>query len=193
VSVEGDTLAPDDLALLARMHLEALPGSLVSLAGEAYARAFYRYVAASAEELILVERAGRDLVGACVVSLAPATLSRRLLLHTRLPLVMHRLPLAKLALGLLRPAKGAPPAQPEGPEILLVFAVPERRSSGVGARLLARTQALLAARGHLRLLVKTRDEATNRALGFYAREGFRRVASLTKLGKRLVLFEKPLA
>ena len=193
MSVEGDTLAPADLALLARMHVEALPGSLVTLVGEPYARDFYRYIAGSADELVLVERDAGRIVGGCVVSLAPSTLSRRLLLHTRLPLLLHRLPLARLALGLLRPGRGQGPSQPAGPEILLVFTVPERRGSGVGGRLLARTEALLAARGHRRLLVKTRDEAQNRAIAFYERQGFTRIAQLEKLGKRLVLFEKPLA
>jgi GNAT superfamily N-acetyltransferase len=197
VTVVADRLAPRDVALLARMHVEALPESLVTLVGERYARAFYRHLGASVAELVLLERdAAGALVGACIVSTEPATLSRRLLVRTPLalmaPLALHRLPLGGLVRGALGGRDAAAPAQPDGPEILLVFTVPERRGSGVGARLLARAETLLAERGFRRLLVKTRDDPANRALGFYEREGFVRRASVTKLGKRLVLFEKPL-
>ncbi|MBX3162086.1 MAG: GNAT family N-acetyltransferase [Deltaproteobacteria bacterium] len=193
MSVVGDTLSRRDIAQLARAHVEALPDSLVSLVGERFARTFYAYASASADELVLTERDGAALIGACLVSLAPETLSRRLLQRTSLSLhaalAVHRLPLR----AMLASARGpkAPP-QPPGPEILLIFTLPEVRSRGVGARLLARCEELLAARGIPRLFVKTRDDAANRALQFYARAEFLRIATRTKYGKRLALFEKPL-
>jgi ribosomal protein S18 acetylase RimI-like enzyme len=193
VTVVDDALGARDIEQLARMHVDALPDSLVSLVGERYARAFYRHAAASPSELIAIERAGGELCGACLMSLAPATLSRRLLTRTPLallaPLAIRRLPLRAMARG-----AAGPPAdpQPPGPEILLIFTVPEARSRGLGARLLARCEALLAARGVDRLLVKTRDDPANRALAFYERAGFRRVGSRSVYGKRLVLFEKAL-
>lgn len=188
-----DVLHERDIARLARMHVEALPESLVSLLGEAYARAFYRYCASSAEELLLVERDRGELAGACLVSLAPETLSRRLLTRTPLllfaPLAVRRLPLRAMLRGAAQPSE---PPPPRAPEILLIFTVPEARSQGLGARLLARCEQLLQSRGLHKLLVRTRDDPANRAIKFYERAQFNRIAARSKYGKRLVLLEKSL-
>ena len=194
MTVVDDVLRERDIELVARMHVESLPESMVSRVGERYARAFYRYLARSPEELVLVDRDERgDLRGACIVSLAPGTLSRRLVYRTPLPfhaaLAARRLPLAAMLGGLA--GKRAPSApQPPGPEILLIFTVPAARSQGLGATLLARCEALLAARGVDQLLVKTRDDPSNRALGFYERASFTRIGSLSTHGKQLALFRK---
>jgi ribosomal protein S18 acetylase RimI-like enzyme len=193
VSVVDGALAARDLERLARMHVEAVPESLVSVIGERYARTFYRYVAASAEELLLTEREGGEIVAACLASVAPDTLSRRLLVKTPLallaPFAVRRLPLRAILRGL-----GSRSAEPRssGSEILLIFSAAGARSRGLGGRLLARCEALLAARGVATLHVKTRDDPANRALQFYERARFERVASQSKFGKRLALFEKSL-
>lgn len=193
MTVIADSLGARDVARLARMHVEAIPESLISRVGERYARAFYRYVAKSEDELLLVERDGREIIGGCLVSLAPETLSGRMLRHTPLavlaPLALHRLPLRAMLRGLTEP-RGAP--KPPGAEILLIFTDAARRSRGLGARLLARCEALLAARGVDKLLVQTRDDPANRAVQFYDRARFERIAARSKYGKRLILFEKPL-
>ena len=193
MSVVDDALDARDVELLARMHVEALPESLVSLIGPSYARAFYRYIADSPDERVLLHREHGALVAACIVSLRPETLARRLL--TRSPLLLHapravrRLPLRAMARSARTPGPAHP--QPVGPEILLIFTVASARSAGLGARMLARCEADVATTGYQRLLVKTRDVATNRAIPFYERSGFRRIAQVTKFGKRLLLFEKP--
>lgn len=193
MTVIDDALDADDLDLVARMHVEALPGSLVSMIGRRYARVFYRYVARSTDEIVLLHRDGRELIAACIASLHPETLARRLLLHT--PLALHaalavrRLPLRAMVAG----ARGPSAKPPAGPEILLIFTVPAARSRGLGNQLLARCEAYLANLGHRRLLVKTRDEPGNRAIGFYERHGFERRARVISYGKALVLFEKPLS
>jgi len=108
VSVVADVLQEGDIARLAHMHVAALPESLVSLLGEPYARAFYCHCASASEELLLVERERGELSGACLVSLAPETLSRRLWTRTPLllfaPLAIRRLPLRAMLLGAARPA-----------------------------------------------------------------------------------------
>ncbi|MEO8177417.1 MAG: GNAT family N-acetyltransferase [Deltaproteobacteria bacterium] len=193
MTVVDDVLQEGDIARLARMHIAALPESLVSLLGEQYARAFYRYCAATSEELLFVERERGELSGACLVSLAPETLSRRLLTRTPLllfaPLAIRRLPLRAMVLGAAQPAA---PQQPRGPEILLIFTAPELRSQGLGARLLGRCEQLLLSRGLHTLLVKTRDDTANRALQFYERAQFKPIAVRSKYGKRLLLLEKSL-
>lgn len=200
MTVVGDVLGRRDVEQLARAHVEALPESLVSRVGGRYPQAFYRYLAGSADELILIDRVapGGELRAACVVSLAPATLSRRLL--SRTPLVVHallavrRLPLRALLVtsraGAGSPGEAPPPSP--GPEILLLFAVPQSRGQGVGARLLERCEALLVERGFEGLWVKTRDDPGNRAIDFYRREGFAPAGSVSRHGKRLVRFHKPL-
>jgi ribosomal protein S18 acetylase RimI-like enzyme len=193
VSVVDQVLREGDIARLARMHVAALPESLVSLLGERYARAFYRYCATTSEELLLLERERGELVGACLVSLEPETLSRRLLTRTPLlffaPLALRRLPLRAMLLGA---ARSADPQQPRGPEILLIFTVPEQRSQGLGARLLGSCEQQLLSRGLQRVLVKTRDEAANRALKFYERAQFKPISARSSYGKRLLLLEKAL-
>jgi GNAT superfamily N-acetyltransferase len=193
VTIVDDVLQEGDLARLACMHVVALPESLVSLLGEQYARAFYRYCASTSEELLLVERERGELSGACLVSLAPETLSRRLLTRTPLllfaPLAIRRLPLRAMLLGATEPAAAQ---QPLGPELLLIFTIPEGRSQGLGARLLARCEQQLLSRGLQKLLVKTRDDPSNRALKFYERARFNPIASRSKYGKRLLLLEKSL-
>lgn len=193
MSVVADVLQEGDIARLAHMHVAALPESLVSLLGEPYARAFYRYCASASEELLLVERERGELSGACLVSLAPETLSRRLWTRTPLllfaPLAIRRLPLRAMLLGAARPAA---PQQPRGPEILLIFTAPELRGQGLGARLLACCEQQLRSRGLDKLLVKTRDDPANRALQFYERAQFHPIAARSKYGKRLLLLEKSL-
>lgn len=193
MSVVDRVLQEGEIAQLARMHVAALPESLVSLLGERYARAFYRYCATTSEELLLLEHERGELVGACLVSLEPETLSRRLLTRTPLllcaPLALPRLPWRAMLLGAVRPAE---PKQPPGPEILLIFTVPELRSQGLGARLLRSCEQQLLSRGLHRVLVKTRDDAANRALKFYERAQFSPIAARSKYGKRLVLLEKRL-
>jgi hypothetical protein len=79
-----------DLDRLATLHRESLPDSAVSGFGQAYARAFYRYVEISQKELLILHRAadGR-LDGAGIVSLEPRSMEQRLALAT--PLLMHAL------------------------------------------------------------------------------------------------------
>ncbi len=197
MTVVDDVLGERDIARLARMHVDALPESMVSLFGEPYARAFYRYCASSAEELLLVERERGELSGACLVSLMPDTLSRRLLTRTPLllfaPLAARRLPLRAMLQGMLRgAARPAEPSTPRAPEILLIFTIPEARSQGLGARLLARCEQELLSRGLQQLLVRTRDDPANRAIKFYERAQFKRIAARSKHGKRLLLLEKSL-
>lgn len=197
MTVVDGSLAERDIGVLARLHLVTLPESLVSVIGERYAKAFYRYAVSSPDEIVFLEWSGSkrdELVGACIVSLHPETLNHRLLRQT--PLVpmaltaLPRLPLRAIVGNALTKSKRSSVAQPGGPEIILIFTLPSLRSQGSGSRLLARTESWLAERGMSRIFVKTRDAADNRALRFYEKAGFRRMASIVKQGKALALFEK---
>jgi GNAT superfamily N-acetyltransferase len=184
-------LSDSELDLLARMHIEALPESLVSLLGVAYARTFYRYVIASNEERLLTCRDEGQLVGACLLSLAPESLPRRLLTATPFllyaPRAWRRLPVR----ALLKGGDAERPTAP-GPEILLIFTVDNARGQGIGGKLLAQGEALAKKCGHARMRVKTRDDRRNRAIGFYQRSGYGSRGTIEKFGKKLVVFEKEL-
>lgn len=195
MSVVGGALAGRDFPELGRMHMDALPESMVSRIGARYAASFYRYLARSPHEAVFFERDETGTgapVGACIVSQRPQDLSRRLLWHTPLlPLALAALPRLLRRKGAAAPAE-AGVAQPEGPEVILIFVRPDRRSDGCGARLLARAEAWLAQAGATRLYVKTLADPGNRAIAFYLRSGFELLGSLRSNGKELKLFQKQL-
>lgn len=195
----SDRLSATDIRQIAAMHCECLPDSLVSRIGPRYARAFYRHVDRSTDELAFVHRSGGRVASACIVSLEPHTLKRRLLTRTALvlhaPLALRRLPLRGIASSLIGRGGGEEEGgamQPRGPEVLLIFTEPAARSSGLGAQTLARCEEHLRERGHQRYYVKTADESDNRAIGFYLRNGFARIGTVVDGDKRLALFEKDL-
>jgi GNAT superfamily N-acetyltransferase len=187
VTVVDDSLAPRDIDLLARMHLESLPGSLVTRIGPRYARAFYRYIARSEYEEVILHREGGEIVAACIVSLEPETMSRRLVLHT--PLAFHA-PFALLRLPVGAIVARTRGDQPRGAEILLIFTIASARSRGLGAQLIERCQKVVRRHGIARVLVKTRDDPGNRAIAFYERAGFKPLGKVEKFGKALLLLTR---
>lgn len=214
-----DSLSADDVRQLAAMHCEILPDSLVSRVGPEYARSFYRHVGDSDREFAFLHRDRGTIVSACIVSLEPHTLQRRLLLHTPLilhaPLAIRRLPVRAIAASLaasvtsgmravLASRSAAPgrsaasrhsgdsPVQPRGPEVLLIFTLAQARGTGLGAATMARCEAFLRARHAPRYFVKTLDDESNRAIAFYRRRGFTQLGTVVKNGKPLGVWEKHL-
>lgn len=198
MTVVDGQLSRRDIAILGRLHVETLPDSTVSIVGLRYAEAFYRYLCRSRHEVVFLERGndGTSVAGACIVSLQPETLSRRLLMATPLlPFAMAAAPrlVANTMHGKLKAVPStSPTVQPAGPEIILIFTLAELRSRGCGSRLLARSEAWLVSHNYRRLFVKTRDDAANRAIGFYLNSGFSRIESVVNKGKALILFDKNL-
>ncbi len=197
MTIIGDSLSNDDIDMLGHMHVSVLPESLISVIGVRYSRAFYRYIASSQNELVFMVRGGSkgtDILGACIVSLHPESLTHRLLLRTpvllMVPFAFRRVSLISILKGVFKKSKSPGWKQPPGPEIILIFTVPAFRDRGVGSRLLERSEQWLAARGDKRLLVKTRDVASNRAILFYEKARFKRVGYFSLHGKSLIVFEK---
>jgi ribosomal protein S18 acetylase RimI-like enzyme len=194
----GERLPSADLARIARLHVVSIADSIPTMLGAGYATAFFRYLARAPHEHLFVERLEGRIQSACVVSLAPDTVYRRTLRATWLRLA----PAAALALrgapfrrfvvrfasDLLHGAAG----QPHAPEITYIFTNPELRSRGLGGRLLTRVERFLRARGVPRYFVRTIDEPSNRALGFYAKQGFQRIGRQLEGGRPFAVFEKPL-
>jgi GNAT superfamily N-acetyltransferase len=190
-----DELRQPDIARLAKLHVTTLPRSMVSRLGLSYARSFYRYLARSLQELIFLERDREgSIMGACVLSLAPDSLERRLLfgtfLWTRALFNFRKMPWSELL------SKAAPQASVElageKPELLIIFADPAHQSMGIGTRLVALCERALLIRSVRSYRVKTENRNDNRALQFYDRNGFARIANITVHGIDFVLFEKSL-
>lgn len=194
-------MTPADIARLAELHRECLPDSVVSRLGAAYARSFYWYVSRSRTELLELERDAQGRISsAAVVSLDPRGMTRRLLFGTRLvPSLVLRGP--ALLAGMLRgrPASGGGAGDAatlrdvhDMPELILIYSSGAARSQGIGARLIERLEARLRALGVRRYQVKTVSDPGNRALSFYARNGFVADAVLEQRGERFQVFTKAL-
>ena len=180
-----DRIGEPDWRRLAALHRHCLPDSAITVLGERYAERFYRYVAGSPCERAFVHRdAAGSIDAACIVSLQPGTLNRRLWRAT--PLLRSLLGSApargKRALAhALWPSRRAERYEDRGgtrrrirdPEIILLFVAPQMRRQGLGRALLARARAWLGAAGHRRCLVRTLDAPHDRAADFYRAAGFR--------------------
>ncbi|HET6161048.1 MAG TPA: GNAT family N-acetyltransferase [Dongiaceae bacterium] len=151
-----------------------LPDSRLSLFGRSYLASSYRYFACSPHELAFVARDGDQILGGGFVSLAPDSLSRRLLTHT--PLLCHLAlrPIGRgarqLAADLLAPA--AAPAASDEPELVAIFVASESRGRGIGEAICREVERELGRRQIKSYRVRTERDPANRAIAFYRRLGF---------------------
>lgn len=194
VMVHLDTINAPDIDRLSELHVAALPDSMVSLLGRRYARAFYRYIVCSRQEILCVVRNSAGLVDAAlVVSLSPTTLETRLAYSTRLLLSMviraPRLPLGQMAREFLRPR---PSSTVELPELIIIFTDPRCQGRGIGRSLVRLCEASLRERQLESYVVKTENLPENGALKFYTRLGFRPSRQIRKYGVAFQMFEKRL-
>ena len=156
---------------LAALQVAILPGSMISRLGMAFVREFYRFASRSAEEIVLWKSEGRELIGGCVASLRPQTLSWRLMFRTTLAWRLLRLPF-RVLLAQVTQREAAGTSMGDMPELILLFTRGDVRSRGIGAQLLRECESELARRGATEYYVKTIDTENNRAIAFYLREGF---------------------
>jgi ribosomal protein S18 acetylase RimI-like enzyme len=183
---------PRDLDRVAALHRACLPRSVVTVLGSRYARAFYRYLDGSPEELLVVrhDESGEPVAGA-VLSLAPETLDRRLLIGTPLlPCAITRVPaLSRLGLTTLRrTTTGAKTGTEEGrgrpalPQLILLFTAERARGRGHATALLARLEERLQQQGVGRYEVRTEADPVNPALAFYRTRGFTDTGTVVRFG-----------
>jgi GNAT superfamily N-acetyltransferase len=190
-------LTESDIETLAELHRQCLPESLVSQLGHRFARSFYRYIRRSEQELIVMHRQDEHIAGACVLSLSPSTLDRRLVFNSALLLSavlrLHRLPLLKMC-ALERKSTSQGDSRRETlPEVILIFTAPEMRGKGIGLKLLTECERKLSSDGLDRYVVRTLAYPENRALDFYRSNGFIPKTQVDKHGKRYQVFEKLLS
>jgi ribosomal protein S18 acetylase RimI-like enzyme len=193
------TRAVDDARRIAAIHVASIDDSIPTLLGERYARAFFRYLGTSPLERILTTRVAGRIESVVVVSFEPGSLYRRVFLATlpELALAAVRATLTsaafrrfavRFALDLVRGRAG----QTHAPEITYAFTSAELRGTGLGARLVALADSVVAERGHEAYFVRTADTPTNRAIAFYERHGFKRIERQEEGGRVFVVLRKAL-
>jgi ribosomal protein S18 acetylase RimI-like enzyme len=174
---------------LAQLHCQLLPSSILTRLGPGYLRHFYRFLGRSAHEDLVVETDATGVTGAAVLSYAPHTLARRLLLNTPMVVWAFRIVVERLTRG----AGGAPAAQwLQLPELFIIFTRPDCARQGLGRRLVAECEKRLRAKGVPVYSVKTEDDPANPALKFYDALGFTPCDHFRSHGLSYVLLSKQL-
>jgi GNAT superfamily N-acetyltransferase len=197
---DSQSLTSADLDQLAMLHCACLPGSSLTELGRGAARSYYRYVAASPRELLLVERAGATIGGAAVLSLSPRTLSTRWLKRELLPAALYFLSgclrsasVRRKVLSMFQKSDDTPAEVAALPEIVQVFVSDLLRNRKVGSKLLLDAESFLRQHGHAQYYLKTDASQSNEALHFYRRRGFVEVGRMNDAaGKSYLFFRKPL-
>ena len=187
-----------DIEDLARLHVACLTDSAIGALGVAYVRSFYRYVTRSEREIAVVQRnhAGR-IVAAAVVSLEPATLTRRLLWHTSLLVSaaanVWRLPALLSPAGRsTAPASSSRTEAPSTtPEMILLFTSADERRNGLASALIEQVEHDLQQRQVSEYQVMTVADATA-ALAFYRAQHFTPSGTSFRLGKSFQVFTRKL-
>jgi GNAT superfamily N-acetyltransferase len=163
-----------------------------------YTKSFYRYVARSRHEALLIarERTSGRLLGACAISAEPSSLQRRLVFGTPLLLAMAARPWMLIDLlpwqALFAKAHQKPGFTPPAncPEVVTIFVDPSCRSYGTGSELLAAAEGWIRGQGYSRYFLRTVARDGNRAMGFYEKSGLVLRGEEEKLGRRFLLLEK---
>jgi GNAT superfamily N-acetyltransferase len=178
---------PSVVADVASLHCGALPGSLISRLGKSYARSFYRYCCSSRLETVLAAMDGRQVVAGACVSLAPSSLSQRLLLRTPLMAYMALRPTLAWHAALGIAASTAIPREiADAPEVVALMTADGRRSEGIGKAMIERIEAHL----QRRYFVRTHNSDAHPTVRFYRREGFEPAGVLSAHGDEFLLLKK---
>lgn len=164
--------AAPDAEALAALHGAILPGSRLSLFGQGYLTSCYRYFIGSRDELVFVARSCGSVIGGAFVSLAPASLSRRLVMHTSLLLQLTLRPMGKGARQIIADLFQSAPPSPGQPELVAIFVAPDQQGRRIGEAICRAVEADLMQRQLRSYVVHTERDPGNRAIAFYRRLGF---------------------
>jgi ribosomal protein S18 acetylase RimI-like enzyme len=189
--VTFEPLTKCDISRLALLQTSVLPGAMAAQFGTRYARCFYRYVARSVDEVLLVRRERGEIVAFCVASLGIHSLPQRLVTHT--PLAFYAL------LRVIRPqfwrlfinvacdvftasSNTLPAIFSRLPEVILLACDPEARGRGHASHLLENAEIRFHDLGIREYVVRTFDDDNNLAAKFYLRKGFTVIARFVSHG-----------
>src|SRR5262249_12965345 len=161
---------PPEIQQIAHLQRRVLPDAIPSLLGFRYTCAVYRFALGSTDEVVVTDKSDGKVVALAVVTFAPPTLMRRLLLHTPLVLAalarLYQFKLWSAKFDVLFGEAPAPlPPDPDGrgecdavPELLILCTAPEAQRQGRAARVLQQIETLLRARSVTRYTVRTLDD-----------------------------------
>ena len=206
---EVTSLSMQQALALAKSHISSLPESSLSQLGKRVTASFYRFVVSSKEEKLFVYfNSDNNPAAACVLSFAPGSIKKRMLLN---------LPMA-LSLGVAMAVRvtnfsgesSAPNSNSDEknstysqrivpikglenmPEVLHIFAQNECRGKGIGRHLMAVAQSAVSSRGYAQIVVRTQASINNPALKFYQSLEYVPRQISRDGNKELVLLSRPL-
>ena len=206
--VRADTLPASEARTLAALHIEQIPESLITAFGPSGVELYYAYAATSPYEHLVVCRSAEGVViGGCLTSFASHNLAGRAI-RARLWRRAWRVPFSivfreKMTAHLKRKRENSDAVSPNDraaqaqvddkacPELLQLFVDPTITGGGIGGRMVERTEHHVATSDAPGLRVRTQDRPDNRAIRFYAKQGFSRIGAHWSGEKRLAVFFKP--
>lgn len=157
-----------DVDVLVRLHRESLPASMLTRMGRRILARYYRWAIASPLEHVWVADEG-GVVGGCVLSDDPGTVSQRFFLWRRwIGRGGHR------------------------PEVTQIFTDGKLRGKGIGAALLRTCEETLRTRGVDRYFVHTQRDDNAAGIRFYRREGFEVIGESRSFGEAFLVMQKEL-
>lgn len=169
---------PSIVNKLAQLHSETLPNSLPAQLGLRYLERFYQSVENGRDEIILSNIHQDELLGGLLLSFAPETLTRRIILKTLTTFVpafmrqfltnanFRRQFIVVLLHGSHEPA----------PEVVYLFVKPNHQGEGIGRGLIQAATAVAKARNCQSIFVKSLADNSDGAQQFYRSLGFQEIA-----------------
>ena len=187
-------LSDSDIDQLAKLHMQALPDSVVTWRGATYVRRFYRFVNLSSDEHLFVLRDDEGRINnVAVISFSPDNLQRRLLTGTPLLLFAGlrpwHLPLLAIFKDMIKKDYKLEPGAGL-PELIIIFVDNNHQSHGQGKILLSMCEQALSAADFKTYRVKTKDDPNNAAIGFYQHTGYEMIGKKEEFGAPFIVFIK---
>lgn len=180
VVIRPSRLTPQQLIQLVQLHRVSLPNSALSSLSDSFVGAYYKFVLVSSfEELFLVS--SDSIVGAAVLSLKPSSLMNRFMLAYICSgkWIWRPDDLARAVLHGVREmlqAKGNVAEMKGLGEVVQIYVAAAHRQKKLGVALLQAVEAHLRQMHAKSYFLKTENQASNRAVKFYERNGFERLS-----------------
>lgn len=197
ISRLGNERSSENAERLASLHSACLPESLLASLGHKALVRYYEYVTTAPNELVLVARIDGILVGACVMSYAPATLLRRFAF--RAPFALFGAIVGRLVVSsrlrrrcLARLYERDRSGELEVPEIVQIFTDRPYRGRRIGSQLLRSCETTLRDMNARAYTAKTLRDGNDAGIRFYRREGFVTMRETRSFGDHFFVMEKEL-
>ena len=185
IKIKSNEFSEIDYRRLAKLHIDSIPDTSISIIGERAAALMYRFIHESKKELLLAATIDGTIYGGIVVSYEPATISRRFIKTYPIRFAARFFPsfIQNISrLPELFKLFAADDPYKYSPELMFLYTDQKLRSKGIG-RFLVKEIALQIKEISPLLYVRTLDNKENRAIPFYERNGFKIYEAIEHLGK----------